>query len=85
MAFASVNGQQIYFEDTAGQGAPVVLAHGFLMDHEMFAPQVASREPAVCLPGSDGVVKVPGAHAANLTHPGPVNAAIGQFLAGLPD
>ena len=26
-----------------------------------------------------------GTHAANLTHPGPVNAAILDFLAGLPD
>jgi hypothetical protein len=30
------------------------------------------------------VVKVPGAHAANLTHPQPVNEAIVQFLAALP-
>lgn len=261
MAFASINGQRIFFEDTGGDLPAVVLAHGFLMDHEMFAPQVrafrdryrvvtwdergfgdteydgrpftywdsandciglldhlgidraviggmsqggfvslrvaltapqrvralilldteagavsaekhvaeqgmidtwlsvgpvddlanavadliiadpplnaewiakwrarpneALREPAVCLqgrddlvgrlgeitcpalvvhgvddvaidmasaeilaaglPGSDGVVKVPGAHAANLTHPQPVNEAIAQFLSGLPD
>jgi len=39
---ASINGQQIYFEDTGGGGLPVILAHGFLMDHEMFAPQVAA-------------------------------------------
>jgi pimeloyl-ACP methyl ester carboxylesterase len=38
---------------------------------------------AAGLPGAGAVVKVPGAHAANLTHPGPVNAAIGEFLAGL--
>jgi pimeloyl-ACP methyl ester carboxylesterase len=42
---ANVNGQRIYFEDTGGSGAPVVLAHGFLMDHEMFAPQVAALAP----------------------------------------
>jgi 3-oxoadipate enol-lactonase len=41
MPHASVNGQQIYFEDTGGDGPVVILAHGFLMDHEMFAPQVA--------------------------------------------
>ncbi len=40
MPFAPINGQQIYFEDTGGDGPPVILAHGFLMDHEMFAPQV---------------------------------------------
>ena len=40
MPFADVNGQRLYFEDTGGDGTPVVLSHGFLMDHEMFAPQV---------------------------------------------
>lgn len=45
LAFANVNGQRIYFEDSGGSGAPVILAHGFLMDHEMFAPQVAVLAP----------------------------------------
>ena len=40
MPFADVRGQRIYFEDSGGDGLPVVLGHGFLMDHEMFAPQV---------------------------------------------
>lgn len=40
MPHAAVNGQQIWFQDTGGDGPAVVLAHGFLMDHEMFAPQV---------------------------------------------
>jgi pimeloyl-ACP methyl ester carboxylesterase len=40
MAFAALNGQNLYYEDTGGDGPAVVLAHGFLMDHEMFAPQV---------------------------------------------
>lgn len=40
MAFAEVNGQHIFFEDSGGSGAPVIFSHGFLMDHEMFAPQV---------------------------------------------
>ena len=35
------------------------------------------------LPGCNGVVEVAGAHAANLTNPEPVNAAIVSFLAGL--
>ncbi len=42
MAFAAINGQNIYYEDTGGDGPAVILAHGFLMDHEMFAPQVAA-------------------------------------------
>jgi 3-oxoadipate enol-lactonase len=37
-----VNGQRIWFEDTGGDGPPVILAHGFLMDHEMFVHQVAA-------------------------------------------
>ena len=40
MPVAEVNGQRIYFEDSGGPGAPVIFSHGFLMDHEMFAPQV---------------------------------------------
>jgi 3-oxoadipate enol-lactonase len=42
MPHAQINGQKIFFEDTGGDGSPVILAHGFLMDHEMFAPQVAA-------------------------------------------
>lgn len=40
MPFAEVNEQRICFEDSGGEGPPVVLSHGFLMDREMFAPQV---------------------------------------------
>ena len=40
MPFADVNGQHLYFEDSGGTGPPVVFSHGFLMDHEMFVPQV---------------------------------------------
>ena len=56
MAFADVNGQHIYFEDSGGGGAAVIFSHGFLMDHDMFAPQVA-RWPAssVASPGTSGV------------------------------
>src|ERR1700730_14111534 len=42
MPFADVNGQHLYFEDSGGDGYPVLFIHGFLMDHEMFAPQVAA-------------------------------------------
>jgi pimeloyl-ACP methyl ester carboxylesterase len=40
MPFADVNGQHIYYEDSGGSGTPVIFSHGFLMDHEMFNPQV---------------------------------------------
>ncbi|MEO8456904.1 MAG: alpha/beta hydrolase [Chloroflexota bacterium] len=45
MPYADVNGQRIYFEDTGGDGPPVILSHGFLMDLEMFAPQVEALSP----------------------------------------
>src|ERR1700728_1173765 len=40
MPFAEVNGQRIRFDDSGGAGPPVILSHGFLMDREMFAPQI---------------------------------------------
>jgi 3-oxoadipate enol-lactonase len=46
MPFADVNGQHVYYEDTGGDGPPVIFSHGFLMDHEMFAPQVAALSDA---------------------------------------
>lgn len=46
MPHAAVNGQRLYFEDTGGSGPPVVFSHGFLMDHEMFAPQVEALRDA---------------------------------------
>src|SRR5690349_485309 len=42
MPYADVNGQRLHYQDSGGTGLPVVLAHGLLMDHEMFAPQVAA-------------------------------------------
>ena len=42
MPYADVNGQRVHFLDSGGGGTPLVLGHGFLMDHEMFAPQVAA-------------------------------------------
>ena len=45
MTYADVNGQRLYYEDGGGDGPAIVLSHGFLMDHEMFAPQVAALAP----------------------------------------
>ncbi len=43
MPYADVNGQHLYFEDTGGDSTDVIVfSHGLLMDHEMFAPQVAA-------------------------------------------
>ena len=41
MPFAAINGHNIFYTDTGGEGKPVLLfSHGLLMDHTMFAPQV---------------------------------------------
>jgi pimeloyl-ACP methyl ester carboxylesterase len=45
MAYAEINGQRIRYEDSGGDGPPVILGHGFLMDREMFAPQVQALSP----------------------------------------
>ena len=60
---------------------PALVVHGtddtaITMEH--------AEAMAAALVGCGGVVKVGGAHAANLTNPEPVNAAILDFLAGLP-
>ncbi|MFK8024128.1 MAG: alpha/beta fold hydrolase [Ilumatobacter sp.] len=44
MAFADINGQRIFYTDSGGDGPPIVFSHGFLMDHEMFDPQLAAFE-----------------------------------------
>src|SRR5712691_10004316 len=42
MSYADINDQRIRLDDTGGDGPPVILAHGFLMDRTMFAPQVSA-------------------------------------------
>ncbi len=45
MPSEDINGQRIRFDDSGGDGPPVILSHGFLMDREMFAPQVDALAP----------------------------------------
>ena len=45
MATATVNGQRLHFVDIGGTGPAVVLSHGFLMDHTMFASQIEALAP----------------------------------------
>lgn len=40
MATATINGTNIFYQDSGGTGPAVILSHGFLMDHSMFDPQV---------------------------------------------
>ena len=42
MPTARINGLDIYYEDTGGSGPALLFSHGFLMDREMFAPQIAA-------------------------------------------
>jgi 3-oxoadipate enol-lactonase len=42
---ASVNGIDIAYSDSGGDGPAVVLSHGYLMDSSMFDPQVAALMP----------------------------------------
>ena len=45
MALAKINGQEIFYTDSGGNGPVVILAHGFLMDQTMFDSQVAALSP----------------------------------------
>jgi len=42
MSVAELGGQRLYYEDTGGAGPVLVFSHGLLMDHAMFAPQIAA-------------------------------------------
>jgi pimeloyl-ACP methyl ester carboxylesterase len=42
MPVAAINGQQITYTDSGGDGPPIIFSHGFLMDHTMFDAQVAA-------------------------------------------
>lgn len=46
MPHVRVNGQTIWYEDSGGNEPPVVFSHGFLMDREMFAENIAALVPA---------------------------------------
>jgi pimeloyl-ACP methyl ester carboxylesterase len=43
--FIGARGQRFYVEDSGGDGLPVIMSHGFLMDHEMFESQVRALSP----------------------------------------
>jgi 3-oxoadipate enol-lactonase len=45
MPLAKINNQEIYFEDSAGDGPTIVFMHGFLMDQSLFDSQVAALVP----------------------------------------
>ena len=45
MLTARVNGTDIAYTDSGGDGPAVVLSHGYLMDHTMFDPQVSVLAP----------------------------------------
>jgi pimeloyl-ACP methyl ester carboxylesterase len=41
MPMVRANGTALYYEDSGGNGAPVVFSHGMLWDRTLFAPQIA--------------------------------------------
>ena len=45
MPIAAINGINLDYSDTGGDGPAVVFSHGFLMDHSMFDRQVAALSP----------------------------------------
>ena len=45
MPVVELHGQRIHYEDSGGDGIPVVFGHGFLMDGEMFLAQVRALAP----------------------------------------
>jgi 3-oxoadipate enol-lactonase len=45
MPTAEINGVEIAYWDSGGDGPAVLLSHGFLMDHTMFDPQRAALAP----------------------------------------
>jgi pimeloyl-ACP methyl ester carboxylesterase len=62
--------------------APALVVHG---DADAAIALAKAERLAAGLPGADDVVVITGgSHAANLTHPAEVNAAIEKFLADLP-
>lgn len=62
---------------------PALVIHG---DNDSAIDLEKAEAMSAGLTGSDGVVVIAGAaHAANLTHPEPVNAALIPWLRGLPD
>jgi 3-oxoadipate enol-lactonase len=42
MATVHVNGTTLYYEDTGGDGPPILFSHGLLWDTSMFASQIAA-------------------------------------------
>jgi 3-oxoadipate enol-lactonase len=44
MPVARIGGMPLHYHDTGGEGPAVLFSHGFLLDHEQFAPQVAALE-----------------------------------------
>ena len=45
MPTADLDGVSLYYEDSGGDGTPVLFSHGLLMSSAMFAPQVAALAP----------------------------------------
>ncbi|MFT3855832.1 MAG: alpha/beta hydrolase [Ilumatobacteraceae bacterium] len=80
--FACLHGREDIHDRLAEITCPALVVHG---TEDTAIPMDKAERLAAGLSGCGAVVKVGGAHAANLTNPEPVNAAILPFLAGLAD
>jgi pimeloyl-ACP methyl ester carboxylesterase len=80
-SFTTLGSRDDISADVARIQVPALVIHG---DQDHAIDLARAQAMAATLPQAQTVV-VPGAgHAANLTHPEPVNAAIAKFLAALP-
>src|SRR6185312_9123769 len=78
--FACLHGRDDLHDRLGEITCPALVVHG---TEDTAIPMDKAERLAAGLAGSKAVIKVGGAHAADLTNPGPVNEAILAFLAGL--
>lgn len=45
MSTARLNGRDLHYTDTGGNGPPILLAHGFFLDHTMWESQASALSP----------------------------------------
>ncbi len=79
-ASACLSGREDITDRLGEVSCPAVVIHG---TEDTAITMEQAETLASGLPGAGAVVQVSGAHAANLTNPEPVNAAIRSFLADL--
>src|SRR5882762_11482504 len=74
MPIIELDGTSIYYEDSGGDGPPILFSHGLLWDTRLFAPQVAAlRDRYRCIAydhrgqGRSGIATTPSVSMDTLT------------------